>query len=835
MLAENDDAGGPASQLVFTPAASGDFLAVVSGFFSGTGSYELVIEPAAPDDHGDNASGATTITVPGLASGVIELIGDRDFFSFEASAGSALDISTVLGTLADSTLAILDADGVTQLAFNDDSSQGLASRITFVPPTTDTYFAVVAGFPTLFGEGLGSYQLAIEEASGSPDETPSFEEGPFTIYGDCQQGSGAVVSGALAPDGTVVTAWDEAGQNVGQSEILDCAWEIDLPTGMRNVYLTVGDSVQSDLVTLTAPPGADVPEGWMQEVTPTFRAFHPPGWPRFELEPSVGLLSMVGPGGSNLIVAACAPDAISPEFYEAITRLGLAIVGDVETFGEVTQGTTTYTVFRITGVLGFGLEQYAVGLVDGNLCGYSVVLTISPLDDAPTMLNDFLTFVQTIQFPTPLNPAPLEPIAVSLDLAARERQVALAEGWSLVGWTGATPVREATASLGDALLGAFTWDATGQTFLSFNPVAPSFINTLTDLTLGDGVWINLSEATIWPQPPFAEARDVTLEAGFNLVMWTGPDDTLVTDALASIASGLEGLFIWDASAQAYLVYRPTAPAFLNTATTLSFGDGVWLLMTQAATWSQPAIGAVIVHSDTFNAIASRGTIRIGVLRDSNLDAIGEFELALGLEIVARLFGAINVDRVPVSAADRFAALQDGTIDLLIRTTTHTTSREERFAPTSNYFLDGLRVTVPTSSGINSLADLDGLTLAVMLDTTFEARIRATLADEGVAVEFVSLDNLNTALDLLDSGQVDGLGWSYSFAITQERDDLTAISVSMDDPWALWTASPDFRDEVEVALLALIEDGTWEALFSQAFGFDAPWTIKEMLAVPPEDR
>ena len=748
VLAENDDAGGPASQLVFTPAASGDFLAVVSGFFSGTGSYELVIEPAAPDDHGDNASGATTITVPGLASGVIELIGDRDFFSFEASAGSALDISTVLGTLADSTLAILDADGVTQLAFNDDSSQGLASRITFVPPTTDTYFAVVAGFPTLFGEGLGSYQLAIEEASGSPDETPSFEEGPFTIYGDCQQGSGAVVSGALAPDGTVVTAWDEAGQNVGQSEILDCAWEIDLPTGMRNVYLTVGDSVQSDLVTLTAPPGADVPEGWTQKVTPTFRAFHPPGWPRFELEPSVGLLSMVGPGGSNLIVAACAPDAISPEFYEAITRLGLAIVGDVETFGEVTQGTTTYTVFRITGVLGFGLEQYAVGLVDGNLCGYSVVLTISPLDDAPTMLNDFLTFVQTIQFPTPLNAAPLEPIAVSLDLAARERQVALAEGWSLVGWTGATPVREATASLGDALLGAFTWDATGQTFLSFNPVAPSFINTLTDLTLG---------------------------------------------------------------------------------------DGVWLLMTQAATWSQPAIGAVIVHSDTFNAIASRGTIRIGVLRDSNLDAIGEFELALGLEIVARLFGAINVDRVPVSAADRFAALQDGTIDLLIRTTTHTTSREERFTPTSNYFLDGLRVTVPTSSGINSLADLDGLTLAVMLDTTFEARIRATLADEGVAVEFVSLDNLNTALDLLDSGQVDGLGWSYSFAITQERDDLTAISVSMDDPWALWTASPDFRDEVEVALLALIEDGTWEALFSQAFGFDAPWTIKEMLAVPPEDR
>ena len=41
--------------------------------------------------------------------------------------------------------------------------------------------------------------------------------------------------------------------------------------------------------------------------------------------------------------------------------------------------------------------------------------------------------------------------------------------------------------------------------------------------------------------------------------------------------------------------------------------------------------------------------------------------------------------------------------------------------------------------------------------------------------------------------------------------------------------------MEEALLALIADGTWETLFSQAFGFDAPWTIEEMLAVPAIDN
>ena len=103
-----------------------------------------------------------------------------------------------------------------------------------------------------------------------------------------------------------------------------------------------------------------------------------------------------------------------------------------------------------------------------------------------------------------------------------------------------------------------------------------------------------------------------------------------------------------------------------------------------------------------------------------------------------------------------------------------------------------------------------------------------------AVEVADQAAASVTLDLLDTGQVDGLAWSYLLATTTGRDDLTTIHVSFDDPWALWTASAEFRDEVEEALLALIEDGTWEALFNQAFGFDAPWTIEEMLGVPAID-
>ena len=85
---------------------------------------------------------------------------------------------------------------------------------------------------------------------------------------------------------------------------------------------------------------------------------------------------------------------------------------------------------------------------------------------------------------------------------------------------GATPPATATASIANQLNSLFTFDAVAKTFLAFNPAVP-FLSTLTDLRLGDGVWINVSAPTVWQQPAFTQARSVALRTGFNLVMWTG--------------------------------------------------------------------------------------------------------------------------------------------------------------------------------------------------------------------------------------------------------------------------------------------------------------------------
>ena len=167
------------------------------------------------------------------------------------------------------------------------------------------------------------------------------------------------------------------------------------------------------------------------------------------------------------------------------------------------------------------------------------------------------------------------------------RTVSLARGFNLVGWTGATAVEEATTSLGGGFDTLFTWDAAAEAFLSYGPTRPPFLNTLSALQVGDGVWINTPEGGTWEQPAFDGARSVMLGPGFTLAMWTGPDGTAVEEAVAGIADALEVLFTWDAAAQRYRRFSPAGPPFLNDASTLNFDDGVWVAVDREVVWDQP--------------------------------------------------------------------------------------------------------------------------------------------------------------------------------------------------------------------------------------------------------
>jgi len=91
-------------------------------------------------------------------------------------------------------------------------------------------------------------------------------------------------------------------------------------------------------------------------------------------------------------------------------------------------------------------------------------------------------------------------------------------------------------------------------------------------------------------------------------------------------------------------------------------------------------------------------------------------------VAAAIFGdAEKVKFTPLTAQQRFTALQSGEIDLLTRNATRTLSRETQLGlnfVTVNYY-DGQAFMVPKQLGLKSAKELDGATVCVLPGTTTE--------------------------------------------------------------------------------------------------------------------
>jgi hypothetical protein len=158
-LASDLRSAGGELVLVWTAPASGTYFVEARGVAERTGSYDLSLSAIA--DPGDDAATSTPIAVPSDNHGVIDVPDDVDWFSFNATAGVRYFFDTTLGTLEGSVLRLVDADGVSELAF-DSGQLGSGAFIEWMAPSSDVYYIVV--------EGYGSSGVGIYELSASSDE-----------------------------------------------------------------------------------------------------------------------------------------------------------------------------------------------------------------------------------------------------------------------------------------------------------------------------------------------------------------------------------------------------------------------------------------------------------------------------------------------------------------------------------------------------------------------------------------------------------------------------------------------------------------------------------------
>jgi len=111
-----------------------------------------------------------------------------------------------------------------------------------------------------------------------------------------------------------------------------------------------------------------------------------------------------------------------------------------------------------------------------------------------------------------------------------------------------------------------------------------------------------------------------------------------------------------------------------------------------------------------------------------------FDIDFCKALAAAVFGdATKVEYRPLNSKQRFTALQAGEIDVLIRNTTWTLTRDTElganFAPTT--FYDGQGITVRRDSGIKTIDDLQGASICVASGTTTELNLADQMASRGI--------------------------------------------------------------------------------------------------------
>ncbi|WP_136617931.1 MULTISPECIES: amino acid ABC transporter substrate-binding protein [Mesorhizobium] len=184
----------------------------------------------------------------------------------------------------------------------------------------------------------------------------------------------------------------------------------------------------------------------------------------------------------------------------------------------------------------------------------------------------------------------------------------------------------------------------------------------------------------------------------------------------------------------------------------------------------------IAHAGaTLDTVKARGQLKCGVNTGAaGFSAPDKNGVWHGLDtdfcrvVAAAVLGdATKVQFVPVTSETRFPTLQSGEIDVLIRQTTTTLSRDTSlgllFEPP--IFYDGQGVMVAAASGIKSVKDLNKASICVQPGSTTELNIRDYFHGNNMEFQPVVIESLDQVTSTFFSGRCD--------ALTSDRSDLAS--------------------------------------------------------------
>ena len=252
-----------------------------------------------------------------------------------------------------------------------------------------------------------------------------------------------------------------------------------------------------------------------------------------------------------------------------------------------------------------------------------------------------------------------------------------------------------------------------------------------------------------------------------------------------------------------------------------------------------ALGAALVgvaQADTLKKIKDTGSVTMGVRESS-----GALSYTLGdgkyvgyhVEICQRVLADVqkqlglsklDIKYLPVTSQNRVPLVQNGTVDIECGSTTNNATRGKDVAFAVTTYVEEVRIAVKANSGITSIGQLNGKTVATTTGTTSVQLLRKHERANGVDFkEVLGKDHADSFL-LLESGRadafvMDGQILAGNIAKSRAPADFKIVGEVLSvEPIAIMIRKddPTFKKAVDDSIIKMMKSGEIAKLYDKWF-------------------
>ena len=234
--------------------------------------------------------------------------------------------------------------------------------------------------------------------------------------------------------------------------------------------------------------------------------------------------------------------------------------------------------------------------------------------------------------------------------------------------------------------------------------------------------------------------------------------------------------------------------------------------------------------------------------DENQQPVG-YSIDLCMKVVdaveEKIGKEVEVRYVPVNPKTRIALMANGTIDLECGSTTNNLTRQQQVEYLPTTFITGTKILTRKDSGIQSVDDLEGKTIALAQGTTNERAIKDAVAEKGLDVDVLPVRDHAEGMLALETDRVDAYSTDHILLFgliekSKNPDDFAVVGEFLSfDPYAIMVPRNDSDFELvgKTALADLFRSGEIDEIYAKWFepmGIEADDMLKaafEINALP----